>query len=191
MAKFEADQRAFDHDREEAIQELSSLQQHLEKRQEELTRQHAKADEEIKSAYQHLEKACAQSRAAASAPARSDDGDNQRRKRELSNFAHYLRQYRQRLHERSTAIQSGEKELNEAWGGLLEAQDRLLDEQRRLAAVREEVERPPMSNLFESQGADYRAAGWTGSPVRGIASAPGRRAPRAASSLRTDERTWR
>lgn len=157
VAKFEADQRSFDRDREEAIQELTSLQEHLEKRQEELTRQHAKADEEIKAAYQHLEKACVHGRAAAASPTADGNDETQRRKRELSSFAHYLRQYRQRLHERSTAIQSGEQELNQAWGGLLEAQDRLLDEQRRLAAVREELERQPTANPFDSQGVQITA----------------------------------
>lgn len=155
IAKFEADQRAFDHDREEAIHELTTLQEHLEKRQQELTRQHAKADEEIKAAYQHLEKACAQGRSTAATPVGGDEGENHRRKRELSSFAHYLRQYRQRLHERTAAIQSGEKELNEAWGSLLEAQDHLLDEQRRLAAMRDQMER--QSNPLELQGTQVAA----------------------------------
>jgi pSer/pThr/pTyr-binding forkhead associated (FHA) protein len=156
IAKFEADQRAFDQDREGAIQELSALQDHLEKRQEELTRQQAKTEEEIKAAYQQLEKACGQGRAAATTTPDADSGETQRRKCELSSFAHYLRQYRQRLHERSTAIQAGEKELNDAWGGLLEAQDRLLDEQRRLATVRENLDRQSVSP-FDAQGAQIGA----------------------------------
>lgn len=141
VSRFEADQRDFDRTRDEAIQELTSLQNHIEKRQEELTRQQAKAEAEIQAAYQHLEKACAQGRDAAAALPPADDGELHRRKRELSSFAQYLRRYRQRLQERATAIHAGERELNEAWGRLLEAQDRLLDEQRRLDVMREEAER--------------------------------------------------
>lgn len=151
LAKFEADQRTFDRERDEAIQELTALQEHLEKRQEELTRQHARTEEEIRTAYQQLEKACGEGRDAAASPGKTDDAEAQRRKRELSSFAHYLRQYRRRLHERSTLIEAGEQELNKAWGGLLEAQDHLLDEQRRVAAAREEMERAPSPTSSESQ----------------------------------------
>jgi pSer/pThr/pTyr-binding forkhead associated (FHA) protein len=151
LAKFQADQRTFDRERDEAIQEVTALQDHLEKRQEELSHQHARAEEELRAAYQQLEKACAEGRDAAASPGKADDAEAQRRKRELSSFAHYLRQYRSRLQERSTAIEAGEKELNQAWGGLLEAQDHLLDEQRRLEAVREEMERAPSPTPAESE----------------------------------------
>jgi pSer/pThr/pTyr-binding forkhead associated (FHA) protein len=144
VAKLAAEQQTFDREREEAIKELSAYQEALEKRQAELSQHQAKVDAEIQSAYKELERACAQGRNAA-ATGQVSSADDSTRKRELSSFAHFLRQYRHRLFERREELNQREKDLNQAWGILLAEQDRLMDDQRRLAERRPQFASPNQS----------------------------------------------
>jgi pSer/pThr/pTyr-binding forkhead associated (FHA) protein len=118
VAEFAAGQRSFDAERQAILSELTELQAHLDRREQEMIRRQADAEAELSEAYSELEHACGLNRQAAEiSPPPLEEGEHRvnLRDRELGSFARHLRQLNLELHRREEELKDGEAQLRASW----------------------------------------------------------------------------